>query len=83
VFKPRGHWHTFWNAGEGQLRILEVIAPGGIEELFRRLAGGEYDPAALPAMAAQYGGDVDFERTMPFTPSCSPGHTAKYEGATQ
>jgi mannose-6-phosphate isomerase-like protein (cupin superfamily) len=40
VFKPRGHWHTFWNAGDGQLRILEVIAPGGIEELFRRLAGG-------------------------------------------
>jgi mannose-6-phosphate isomerase-like protein (cupin superfamily) len=65
VFKPRGHWHTFWNAGDGQLRILEVIAPGGIEELFRRLAGGEYDPATLPAMAAQYGGDVDFERTMP------------------
>jgi len=23
VFKPRGHWHTFWNAGDGQLRILE------------------------------------------------------------
>jgi mannose-6-phosphate isomerase-like protein (cupin superfamily) len=65
VFKPRGHWHTFWNAGDGQLRILEVIAPGGIEELFRRLAGGQYDPATLPAMAAQYGGDVDFERTMP------------------
>ena len=65
VFKPRGHWHTFWNAGDGQLRILEVIAPGGIEELFRRLAGGEYDPATLPAMAAQYGAEVDFERTMP------------------
>jgi mannose-6-phosphate isomerase-like protein (cupin superfamily) len=65
VFKARGHWHTFWNAGDGQLRILEVIAPGGIEELFRRLAGGEYDPATLPAMAAQYGAEVDFERTMP------------------
>jgi mannose-6-phosphate isomerase-like protein (cupin superfamily) len=65
VFKPRGHWHTFWNAGDGQLRILEVIAPGGIEELFRRLAGGEYDPATLPALAAQYGCDVDFDRTMP------------------
>jgi hypothetical protein len=59
------HWHTFWNAGDAQLRILEVIAPGGIEELFRRLAGGEYDPATLPAMAAQYGAEVDFERTMP------------------
>jgi mannose-6-phosphate isomerase-like protein (cupin superfamily) len=67
VFKPRGRWHTFWNAGDGQLRVLEVIAPGGLEELFRRLAepGGEYDPATLPALAAEYGNDVDFEATMP------------------
>jgi mannose-6-phosphate isomerase-like protein (cupin superfamily) len=67
VFKPRGHWHTFWNAGDGQLRILELIAPAGLEELFRRLAepGGEYDPSTLPALAAQYGCEVDFEATMP------------------
>jgi mannose-6-phosphate isomerase-like protein (cupin superfamily) len=67
VFKPRGHWHTFWNAGDGQLRILELIAPGGLEDLFRRLAepGGEYDPSTLPALAAHYGCEVDFEATMP------------------
>ena len=67
VFKPRGHWHTFWNAGDGQLRVLEVIAPGGLEELFHRLAepGGEYDPATLPTLAAEYGCEVDFDRTMP------------------
>ena len=75
VFKPRGHWHTFWNASEEQpLRILELIAPGGLEQLFRRLgepgAGydpqtGEYDPNILPAMAAEYGCEVDFEATMP------------------
>lgn len=67
VLKPRGHWHTFWNAGPGPLRILELITPGGIEELFRRLAepGGEYDPETLPPLAAQYGGEVDFDRTMP------------------
>jgi hypothetical protein len=29
------------------------------------LAGGEYDPATLPALAAQYGGEIDFDRTMP------------------
>ena len=31
--------------------MLELITPGGIEELFRRLAepGGEYDPETLPA----------------------------------
>ena len=66
VFKPRGRWHTFWNAGDEPLRVLELIAPGGIEQLFRQLAepGGEYDPATLPALAAEYGCDVDFEATM-------------------
>ena len=75
VFKPRGHWHTFWNASEDQpLRILELIAPGGLEQLFRRLGEpgtgydpvtGDYDPQVLPAMAAEYGCEVDFEATMP------------------
>jgi mannose-6-phosphate isomerase-like protein (cupin superfamily) len=65
VFKPRGHWHTFWNAGDGEMRVLEVIVPGGIEEAFRRLGKGEYDPATLPSLVAEYGGEVDFEATMP------------------
>jgi mannose-6-phosphate isomerase-like protein (cupin superfamily) len=75
VFKPRGHWHTFWNASKDQpLRIFELITPGGLEQLFRRLgepgAGydpqtGEYDPNILPAMAAEFGCEVDFEATMP------------------
>ena len=67
VLKPRGHWHTFWNAGSEPLRVLELITPGGMEELFRRLAepGGEYDPETLPALAAEYGCEVDFEATMP------------------
>lgn len=28
ILKPRGQWHTFWNAGDEQARILEIIAPG-------------------------------------------------------
>src|SRR3954454_18198221 len=27
VFKPRGQWHTFWNAGDEPCRILEIISP--------------------------------------------------------
>jgi quercetin dioxygenase-like cupin family protein len=67
VVKPRGRWHTFWNAGNGELRVLEIIVPGGIEAMFRRLAepGGEYSPNSLPALAAEYGAEVDFESTMP------------------
>jgi mannose-6-phosphate isomerase-like protein (cupin superfamily) len=42
VYKPRGQWHTFWNAGDEQCRILEVIAPAGFEKFFDELvdAGG-------------------------------------------
>ncbi|GAA1646902.1 hypothetical protein GCM10009744_42600 [Kribbella alba] len=67
VFKPRGQWHTFWNAGDQPVRLLEIISPGGLEQLFRKLGepGGEYDPGTLPALAASYGCEVDFERTMP------------------
>jgi quercetin dioxygenase-like cupin family protein len=67
VTKLRGRWHTFWNAGDDELRVLEIITPGGIEALFRRLAepGGEYSPDTLPALAGEYGADIDFEATMP------------------
>ena len=67
VLKPRGHWHTFWNADSEPLRVLELITPGGLEDLFRRLAepGGDYDPESLPALAAEYGCEVDFAATMP------------------
>jgi len=67
VFKPRDQWHTFWNAGDVPVRLLEIISPGGLEKLFRLLSepGGEYDPETLPALAASYGCEVDFEGTMP------------------
>ena len=37
IFKPRGQWHTFWNAGDTPARILEMISPGGLEEAFREM----------------------------------------------
>jgi mannose-6-phosphate isomerase-like protein (cupin superfamily) len=66
VFKPRGQWHTFWNPGDTPTRILELITPAGLEELFRELGtpGVEMDPATLPALAARYGCQVDFEGTV-------------------
>ena len=65
VFKPRSQWHTFWNAGEEPTRILELITPAGLEDLFRELdaIGDDFDPATLPAMAERYGAKVDFEGT--------------------
>ena len=38
VFKPRDQWHTFWNAGDEPLRILEIISPGGFEHVFKEMA---------------------------------------------
>lgn len=65
VAKPRGEWHTFWNAGEATLRLLEIITPGGLDDLFKALneVGEDYDPETLPALAAEYGCDLDFEGT--------------------
>src|SRR3954452_14683790 len=28
VVKPRGQWHTFWNAGDEEATLMEAIAPG-------------------------------------------------------
>lgn len=49
VVKPRGQWHTFWNATPEPARILEMITPGGLEDLFRAMGGGapEDEVAAL------------------------------------
>lgn len=67
ILKPRGEWHTFWNAGEVPARILEIISPGGFEQAFREMhaLGEALDPAAMTAIATRYGVDVDFERTAP------------------
>ncbi|HEX2173227.1 MAG TPA: cupin domain-containing protein [Dehalococcoidia bacterium] len=67
IFKPRGQWHTFWNAGDAPARILEIISPGGFEKAFRELGAyeGLPDPETLSALAARYGCEIDFERTLP------------------
>jgi mannose-6-phosphate isomerase-like protein (cupin superfamily) len=68
VFKPRGEWHTFWNAGEEPARILEIIAPAGFEDFFRELdaLGGALnaDPDELAALNERYGQDMKPE-TVP------------------
>ena len=66
VFKPRDQWHTFWNAGDEECRILEIIAPAGFEDFFRelvRLGGASKEgpgPDALGELGARYGLEFDF-----------------------
>lgn len=65
--KPRDQWHMFWNAGKSTARVLEIISPGGLEELFRRLDTSPdlYEPDNLIPLAASYGAKVDLEGTAP------------------
>jgi len=67
IFKPRGQWHTFWNAGDEPAKVLEIISPAGLEELFRSFAHftAPPDPESLASMAARYHCDLDFPATMP------------------
>lgn len=63
VVKPRGEWHTFWNAAEEPCRILEVIAPAGFEGFFAELVdlGGvaQADPAVLGSLCERYALEMD------------------------
>ena len=65
VFKPRGQWHTFWNAGDEPARILEIISPAGFEQFFDKLVdlGGvtKADPQVLGELCAQYELEMDPE----------------------
>jgi mannose-6-phosphate isomerase-like protein (cupin superfamily) len=63
VFKVRDEWHTFWNAGDEECRLLEIISPGGFEELFREMGS---DPDAMTGdlartLDAKYGLEVDYD----------------------
>ena len=35
--KPRGQWHSFWNAGDEPARIFEIISPAVTRQAFSRL----------------------------------------------
>ena len=74
VFKPRGEWHTFWNAGDEPCRILEIIAPAGFERFFAELVDlggvGPADPVALGALCERYGLELD--------PSTVPGLVERF-----
>lgn len=63
VFKPRGEWHTFWNAGDAPCRILEIISPAGFEKFFAELVElggvGHADPAVLGVLCERYDLEMD------------------------
>jgi mannose-6-phosphate isomerase-like protein (cupin superfamily) len=74
IYKPRGQWHTFWNAGDEDASLLEIISPAGFEqyfeELIRLFPNGKPEPAAIGPIASRYGLEID--------PSSIPTLCAKY-----
>ena len=63
IFKPRNQWHTFWNAGDGPARILEIISPAGFERFFAELVdlGGvtKAEPQQMMDLCARYQLEMD------------------------
>jgi hypothetical protein len=63
VFKPRHQWHTFWNAGDRELRCIELLLPGGFERCLQRLspllAAGGLDQGSIRSLADEYGIEYD------------------------
>jgi len=59
ILKPRGVMHTFWNAGPGPARIIELLTPGRFERFFREMAElaepDEMSDDRLDALATDYG----------------------------
>lgn len=64
VFKPRGEWHTFWNAADEPARMLELISPGGLEEAFK-IIGTATEDVDLGPLVAPYGCEADMDATAP------------------
>jgi mannose-6-phosphate isomerase-like protein (cupin superfamily) len=64
VLKPRGIPHAYWNPGDEETRVLEIISPAGFEQYFADLAPeitrpGEPDVQALAGIRARYGLTMD------------------------
>ena len=63
IWKPRGQWHTFWNAGDSDASLLEIISPAGFENYFKELVklfgDGKPEPERIGPIAARYGLELD------------------------
>ncbi len=61
VYKPRGEWHTFWNAGDEPCEIIEVISPAGFENFFREISAAWGNMEKFAEINKKYSLDMKFE----------------------
>ncbi len=61
IIKPRGQWHTFWNAEDTPCATIEIVSPAGFQKYFQELAALGPGFEHLASLNAKYGIDMDFE----------------------
>ncbi len=65
ILKPRQIPHVFWNPDDSPARILEIITPSGLEEMFAQFgelgARGELTPETMAQTAARYGSTMSMD----------------------
>ncbi|HEY8869445.1 MAG TPA: cupin domain-containing protein [Candidatus Limnocylindrales bacterium] len=71
LLKPRGLKHAFWNPTDKPARIIEVIAPAGLERFFRtmgtlRPVPGTEDFDTAMALVAERGVETHFDEREAF-----------------
>jgi quercetin dioxygenase-like cupin family protein len=58
IVKPRGQVHAMWNAGTTPARMVEVISPAGLDELFRSVVElterGEAEMSKIVELTGRY-----------------------------
>ena len=72
VLVPKGHAHSFWNAGARPGKLLHIVFPPGLEHYFRDLAAGLGDiktQDASIALRKQLGKKYDIEIVGEAVPS--------------
>jgi mannose-6-phosphate isomerase-like protein (cupin superfamily) len=75
VHKPRGQWHTFWNAGDAPCRILEIISPAGFEQFFAELVAMGGVIAAGPELV----GELCARYELDMRPDSVPGLVERFD----
>lgn len=78
VFKPRGQWHTFWNAGDSPCRILEIISPSGFEHFFDELGQRMHDTNAANPGVVLADGELGLRYGIEFRPESIPELCAEH-----
>lgn len=76
VLVPKGHPHSFWNAGSRPARCLLIVSPPGLEQYFRSLAAdldGVSSPEASMAIRKKLSEQYDMEVVGPFPDVTPPG----------